>query len=114
MGRNKRRDYSYTHERPIDSRQYAQFKPDSFAQLNRTIEEKSKYSEIFGVPAIMVLNALKKAIKIVENTEEYTEYLLFSTFSSRDSYKKVPPGTIRIYSKNLFCFFNGRSWRKLK
>ena len=114
MGRNKKRDYSYTHERSIDSRQYAQFKPDAFAQLNKIIEEKTKYSEIFGVPAVMVLTALEKAIKIVENTEEYTEYLLFSTFSSKDSYNKVPPGTVRIYSKNLFCFFNGRSWRKLK
>ena len=50
----------------------------------------------------------------VENKEEYTEYLLLNTFGDKSSYKKIPPGTIRIFSKNLFCFFNGRYWRKLK
>ena len=114
MGRNQKRNNHYSSKRSVQSAEYAQFKPCSLLELNRIIEEKSKYKEIFGVPAITVLTTLQKAIKIVENTEEYTEYLLFSTFGTKEAYNKIPPGTIRIYDKNLFCFFNGRYWRKLK
>ena len=68
----------------------------------------------FKVPLIMIKKLIEKSIAIVENTEEYTELLLLDTFGERSSYKKTHPGTIRIYGQELYCFFNGRYWRKLK
>ncbi len=98
----------------VSSDHYAQFKPDQLGSLRDTIEEKGKYKSIHGIAAISVVSLLEKAVKIVEHTEEYTEYLLFNTFGDKSTYNKVPPGTIRIFNPNLVCFFNGRTWRKLK
>lgn len=62
-----------------------------------------------------VYGLLSKAIKIVENTEEYTKYLLQETFGDESDKKFfTPPGTVRFYSQDLICFFNGKSWRHLK
>lgn len=86
--------------------------------IERLMEERGKYSPISSklmeVPCVVVYNLLKKAIKIVENTEEYTEYLLLNTFDDKNKYTKIPPGTVRVYQKNLVSFYNGRTWRKLK
>tara|TARA_B100000902_G_C27284297_1_gene903566 strand:- start:271 stop:621 length:351 start_codon:yes stop_codon:yes gene_type:complete len=98
----------------ISSDHYAQFKPNQLGFLKKTVEDKGKYKSIHGIAAISVISLLNKAIGIVENTEEYTEYLLLNTFGDKSSYNKVPPGTIRIFNPNLVCFFNGRTWRKLK
>lgn len=59
-----------------------------------------------------VFKLLEKAIKIVENTEQYAEYLLSETFGE-PKFIINPPGTIRFYSQDLICFYNGKSWRKL-
>ena len=59
-----------------------------------------------------VFRILEKAIKIVENTEQYTEYLLSETFGE-PKFIINPPGTVRIYSQDLICFYNGKNWRKL-
>ena len=96
-----------------NSRQFELLK-DAYVELVSKLREKGKYKSIRGIAAISVLSLLQKAVGIVENTEEYTEYLLYDTFSDKDAYNKVPPGTIRIFSPNLICFFNGRTWRKLK
>ena len=97
---------------------FLQLKPDMVFKLERIMEERGKYSVLgsfdFKVPCIVAYNFLTKAIKIVENTEEYTEYLLITSFDDRSKYKKVPPGTIRFYTKDSVCFYNGRSWRRLK
>ena len=84
--------------------------------LNERIESVGKYytDKKTRVPLIVMKRLLEKSISIVENTEEYTEYLLLNNFGEKNSYKKIPPGTIRIFNKNLFCFFNGRHWRKIK
>lgn len=59
-----------------------------------------------------VYKLLEKAVKIVENTEQYTEYLLNSTFGEQ-KFIINPPGTVRFYSQDLICFYNGKNWRKL-
>lgn len=64
-----------------------------------------------------IYDLLQKAVSIVENTEEYTNYLLEDTFvdSENKSHKySIPPGTVRFYSQDLICFFNGKTWKKLK
>lgn len=100
----------------IRSDKYIELKPAHLSHLKERIELKGKYyiEKPALIPLVEILRLLEKAVSIVENTEEYTEYLIFDTFGDKKSYNKVPPGTIRIYSKTLFCFFNGRCWRKLK
>ena len=101
---------------PISSDRYLQFTPRDKNRLENLVETKGRYNHYSNirVPLITILGKLEKAIRIVENTEEYTEYLLFETFGDKRSYKKMPPGTIRVYGKTLICFFNGRTWRQLK
>ena len=98
----------------VSSDHFVQFKPNQLGLLKETVEEKGKYIVISGIAAFSVLHLLQKAIRIVENTEEYTEYLLLDTFGDKYTYNKIPPGTIRIFNPDLICFFNGRTWRKLK
>lgn len=59
-----------------------------------------------------VFNIMTKAINIVESTEEFVEYSLLKTFSDKKQYG-TPPGSVRFYSQDLICFFNGKNWRKL-
>jgi hypothetical protein len=62
-----------------------------------------------------VYEMLKKAVGIVENTEEYILYLFTQSFGNKtDKNYSIPPGTVRIYSQDLICFFNGKTWKKLK
>ena len=102
--------------RGIRSAKYLEFRPHHIAFIKQRIEKAGRYhfEKNTKVPLVVIKRLLEKSISIVENTEEYTEYLLLNTFGDKSSYKKIPPGTIRIFSKNLFCFFNGRYWRKLK
>lgn len=60
-----------------------------------------------------VYDLLKKSVGVVENTEEYTEYMLNDVFGS-PKFVINPPGTLRFYSQNLICFYNGKVWRKIK
>lgn len=100
------------------SNDFVQLKPSALFALKEAMETKGKYSPVsqrlMTVPCVIAYKYLQKAINIVENTEEYAEYLLFRSFDQTGSYKKIPPGTIRIYGKDLVCFYNGRTWRKLK
>jgi len=100
----------------ISSDNYLQFTPRDINKLQNIIEAKGRYAHYVnhGVPYVQILGYLEKAIKIVKNTEDYTEYLLFEAFGDKKAYNKLPPGTIRIYAKTLVCFWNGRTWRKLK
>jgi hypothetical protein len=102
--------------KPVSSSRYLQFTPIDIHELEKTIETKGKYNcdVNYDIPLIIILEYLKKAVKIVENTDSYTEYLLFETFGNKKLYNKTPPGTIRVYAKSLICFWNGRNWRKLK
>lgn len=101
----------------VSSDRYLQFKPHHLGKVLSSIEDKSKFHlyRSYCINTDQIRYLLEKAIRIVEHTEEYTEYLLMQTFGDgRNIYKKTPPGTIRIFHKNLVCFYNGRDWRKLK
>ena len=100
----------------IRSDKYLEFRPHNLGFVNDRIKKAGKFhfEKNTKVPLVVIKRLLEKSISIVENTEEYTEYLLLNTFGEKNSYQKIPPGTIRIFSQNLFCFFNGRYWRKLK
>jgi len=63
-----------------------------------------------------IYDLLSKSVSIVESTEEYTMYMLNEAFNDGKDQKKysTPPGTLRIYAEDLICFYNGKTWRKLK
>ena len=61
-----------------------------------------------------VYDLLSKSVRIVENTEEYALYMLNEAFNdAKDKQYSTPPGTLRIYAKDLICFYNGKTWRTL-
>lgn len=117
----------------VSSDQYHQIKPYHKSKIEEKIAKDGKFAPFFNkkleyskslvFPAyncitfsnIEVLSMLKKAVQIVSNTEAYTEYLLEQNFGeSKGGFLYAPPGTVRIYSQNLICFYNGKTWRKLK
>ena len=64
---------------------------------------------------LQMLTLLKKAIGAVEHTEEYAGYMLEKLFIEDETKRySIPPGTIRLYSNDLICFYNGKVWRKIK
>ena len=113
---------------------YEQVKPDKIIILREKMEDASRYSrypfklipssrrnETWAVNTLTytiqdVYELLNKAIRIVEDTEQYTEYLLNKTFGNpTDSgHYSIPPGTLRFYAPDLICFYNGKTWRKIK
>lgn len=113
---------------------YEQVKPDKIIALREKMEDASRYSrypfrlipsfrknETWAVNTLTytvqdVYELLNKAIRIVEDTEQYTEYLLNKTFGNpADSgHYSIPPGTLRFYAPDLICFYNGKTWRKIK
>ena len=91
----------------------------SFAQSRKRYLNVEQ-GTLLGVHTIKITNLqmltlLKKAIGAVEHTEEYAGYMLEKLFAE-DTTKgySIPPGTIRLYSNDLICFYNGKVWRKIK
>lgn len=86
---------------------------------NRFIMTPQEPHTIWSTYTIKFTNAqiyklLKKSISIIENTEEYAEYLLNRIFVEEKSKNySLPPGTLRFYSEELICFYNGKTWRKI-
>jgi hypothetical protein len=120
----------------IQSDVFHQVKPHKLAYLEEAIKTGTRYAQYkFGTATVNespkpkviwaahylnfsnleVYSLLKKATGIVENTEEYAAYLLERTFGDQKSRKySTPPGTVRFYSQDLICFYNGKTWRKIK
>jgi hypothetical protein len=77
-------------------------------------KETVKYSaHMLNFTNLEVFTLLDKAIKIVEDTPEYAEYLLNDTFGE-PKFTINPPGTLRFYSQDLICFYTGKNWRKIE
>ena len=123
----------------IQSDVFAQVKPASLQGLKELVKSGSRHgkfkfsgsnlytptaSEAGGHWAAQYLNftnqqvhdLLSKSVSIVESTEEYTLHMLNEAFNDGKDQKKysTPPGTLRIYAKDLICFYNGKTWRALK
>ena len=118
---------------------YAKIKPKRIHDLREVINSGNKYSpydfrnsvskaavaydfdlrdtvkytaHMLNFTNLEVFMLLDKAIKIVENTTEYAEYLLNDTFGE-SKFIINPPGTLRFYSQDLICFYTGKNWRKI-
>lgn len=110
---------------------FEQVKPDKLSYLQDRMQDGSKWmkypfkyfpnyhkDETWSTNTLKftiaeVYELLSKALRIVENTEEYTEYVFNKTFGENKHYY-TPPGTVRFYSPDLICFFNGKACRKIK
>lgn len=119
---------------------YAKIKPKKIHDLREMINSGNKYSpydfrssvskvavaydfdirdavrytaHMLNFTNLEVFTLLDKAIKIVENTDEYTEYLLNDTFGE-PKFTINPPGTLRFYAQDLICFYTGKNWRKIE
>lgn len=114
----------------VSSDNYFVVRPEVLPLIEKKLSSMDKHSKysfpwpalsidegvIFGNSTInftneQVYNMLSKAVKLSQNTPESTEYLLYKFFDDRKRYA-IPPGTLRFYSKDHICFFNGRDWRK--
>ena len=70
---------------------------------------------VINLTNIQIYKLLKKSISIIEHTEEYAEYLLNRVFvEDKSKNYSLPPGTLRFYSQELICFYNGKTWRKIE
>lgn len=77
--------------------------------------KKLKATSLLTFTNMEVFALLSKSISIVDSTPEYTEYQLNKVFSIQTDKKfnTTPPGTVRIFSNTLMCFYDGKSWRKI-
>ncbi len=58
-----------------------------------------------------------KAEELCQGCEAYTRYKMLKLFSSNDKKGKnfygPPPGTVRIFSRRLISYWNGKDWHKI-
>jgi hypothetical protein len=121
----------------VQSDAFQQIKPAHLSELRELVESGSKHSpcrflrgmvvptspkpkEIWAAYYLdfsnqQVYDLLTKAVNIVKDTEEYVQYQLSSAFvvENKNKHYSTPPGTLRFYSRNLICFWNGKTWRKI-
>lgn len=121
----------------IQSDVFHQIKPSRLPELKELVSSGSKHAmcglirtvtvpnppvpnEIWAAHYLRFTNQqvhdlLVKAIDIVKDTEEYVAHQLNETFNDgKNKHYSTPPGTVRIYAQDLICFYNGKTWRKLK
>lgn len=113
----------------IQSDIYIQIKSSRLEEIKKLVEDGSKHLPFrpnkttrldSAVHHLKITNGqaydiLCKAIKIVQDTEEYTAYLLNNMFGDeKNKQSGPPPGTVRFYAKDLICFYTGKTWRKIK
>lgn len=87
--------------------------------ITRTVPHRPKNNEIWAIHCVnftnqQIYDLLTKSVDKIKNTEEFVEYQLKTTFNFKDKNYSIPPGTIRIYSQDLLCFYNGKIWKKLE
>ena len=58
-----------------------------------------------------------KAEELCQGCEAYTKYKMLKLFGPNDKKSKnfygPPPGTVRIFSRHLISYWNGKDWRKI-
>ena len=63
-----------------------------------------------------VVKILKKVEKYVTSSGEDMEYKLKSMFEegNKKRWLGIKPGTVRIFSNELICYYTGKNWRKFR
>lgn len=62
-------------------------------------------------------NTLERIEKMVMNTDAGVEYKINSLFRDKSVKRSAPwstsPGTLRVFSPELACYYDGKNWRKI-
>jgi len=63
-----------------------------------------------------VVEILKKVEQYVLPSAEYMEYTLRDMFEHKSNrgWLGIKPGTVRIFSRELMCYYTGKSWKKVQ
>jgi hypothetical protein len=71
------------------------------------------YSRITNSDAVEIL---KKVEEYVLPSAEYMEYTLRDMFEHKSNrgWLGIKPGTVRIFSRELMCYYTGKSWKKIE
>jgi hypothetical protein len=81
---------------------------------------RKSISELTGVKfdQEQILNLLNRVRELVLNSKEGCEYQLNKVFLHKQEKKTKhfgpPPGVVRIFSKDLASYYNGKSWKKIR
>ncbi len=84
-----------------------------FEYLNHAYFDLAHEKITFGEVKYLV----HKAEELCQGCEAYTRYKMLKLFSSNDKKGKnfygPPPGTVRIFSRRLISYWNGKDWHKI-
>jgi len=84
-----------------------------FEYLNHGYYDLAHEKITFGEVKYLV----HKAEELCQGCEAYTRYKMLKLFSSNDKKGKnfygPPPGTVRIFSRRLISYWNGKDWHKI-
>ena len=98
---------------------YSSLDPSSC--MNLSFKRLSSPESLSSLSLIKIKNSdivkiLKKVEKYVTSSGEDMEYKLKSMFEEENKKRwlGIKPGTVRIFSNELICYYTGKNWRKIK
>jgi hypothetical protein len=98
---------------------YSSLDPSSYINLSfrrRSFLEFSSSLLFVKIKNSDMVEILKKVEKYVTSSGEDMEYKLKSMFEegNKKRWLGIKPGTVRIFSNELICYYTGKNWRKFK
>lgn len=93
---------------------------DSTINVNgRIYGTAEEFSDVYNslyltkITNLEMRDLLVKVMEIVKDSEENIRFTLDRLFAEKAKYTSHPPGTIRVFSRDHICFYNGKNWRKI-
>ena len=98
---------------------YSSLDPSSYISNSHRV--RNSFDFLSSLFLIRIKNSdmvkiLKKVEKYVTSSGEDMEYKLKSMFEEENKKRwlGIKPGTVRIFSNELICYYTGKNWRKIK
>ena len=98
---------------------YSSLDPSSYISSSHRVRNSFDFcSSLFRITIKNsdMVEILKKVEKYVTSSGEDMEYKLKSMFEEENKKRwlGIKPGTVRIFSNELICYYTGKNWRKIK
>lgn len=98
---------------------YSSLDPSSYISNFHRVRKSFDFSSSLFLIRIKnsdMVEILKKVEKYVTSSGEDMEYKLKSMFEEENKKRwlGIKPGTVRIFSNELICYYTGKNWRKIK
>lgn len=98
---------------------YSSLDPSSYINLSfkkRSFLEFSSSLLFVKIKNSDMVEILRKVEKCVTSSGEDMEYKLKRMFEegNKKRWLGIKPGTVRIFSNELICYYTGKNWRKFK